>query len=255
MLDYDLEAATYDQTRGGMERARAAANAVLELVPELVPGLVPERTAVLLDVACGTGIVSELLKAPGRTVIGVDASAGMLEVAKTRLELPVRGDATRLPIASHSADAVTFMWLLHLVSPEVVAGAVREAARVLRPGGVMVTTVNKNSAQFSTESDAGALLRAAQRELAPPATDDFERVNAVAAEAGLEYVGGSGYVGHNQGKSPRQWIRLVREQFTWSHDAAPERIAELCRELGALPGQDVRRPDPVYRVAGFRWQG
>ncbi|GAA1950468.1 class I SAM-dependent methyltransferase [Catenulispora subtropica] len=244
MLDYDLEAATYDETRGGVERARAAAGAVLELVPD--------EAAVLVDVACGTGIVSELLKTPGRAVIGVDASAGMLALARARVDLPILGDATRLPLARDSVDVVTFMWLLHLIDASTVAAAIGEAARVLRSGGVVITTVDKNAANYETASDAGELLRAARAELGPPATDGFVRVRAVASEAGLELAGTSGYVGHNQGKTPRTWSRMVREEFTWARDAAPERIATLCRELEALPDQDVRRPDPVYTVAAFR---
>jgi ubiquinone/menaquinone biosynthesis C-methylase UbiE len=108
VLDYDFEAAHYDATRGGVARARAAATAVLELLPA--------SCTVLVDVACGTGIVSELLAAPGRTVVGVDASAGMLALARPRLGdgRALQGDAAHLPLASGSADAVTFMWLLHL---------------------------------------------------------------------------------------------------------------------------------------------
>lgn len=247
MLDDDLEAAHYDQTRGGVERARAAAGAVLELVPA--------SCAVVVDVACGTGIVSELLRAPGRTVVGVDASAGMLALARPRLAGGggvARGDAARLPVASGSADAVTFMWLLHLVDEATVAEAVAEAARVLRPGGVMVTTVDKNSAQFQTDSDVGAILRGALRELAPAASDDERRVRELAAAAGLEPAGTAGYVGHGQGRSPREWIRRVREEIKWLRKADPARVDEICRALEALPEQDARRADPEYRLAGFR---
>nr|WP_324605751.1 methyltransferase domain-containing protein [Streptomyces sp. NRRL B-24484] len=76
MLDYDGEAATYDATRGGEERAGAA--------------------ALLVDVACGTGIVTARLRRPGRTVLGVDRSGGMAAVAAGRLPGHVLlGDAGR----------------------------------------------------------------------------------------------------------------------------------------------------------------
>jgi SAM-dependent methyltransferase len=250
VLDYDLEAARYDETRGGAERARAAADAVLELVPA--------DCAVLVDVACGTGIVSELLTAPGRTVIGVDLAAGMLALARPRLAgggHAVRGDATRLPVASRAADAVTFMWLLHLVDEAVVAAALAEAARVLRPGGVMVTTVDKDWAHFATGSDVAAVLHKARRELAPPSSDDAERVRELAAAVGLEPAGTARYVGHGQGRSPREWARRVREEIGWARRAAPERVAEICGALEALPEQDVRRTDPEYQVAAFRLAG
>jgi SAM-dependent methyltransferase len=247
VLDYDREAAHYDETRGGVERARAAAGAVRELLPG--------ECAVLVDVACGTGIVSELLRAPGRMVIGVDAAAGMLALARPRLGgagHAVRGDATRLPVAAGSADAVTFMWLLHLVDEAVVTAAIAEAARVLRPGGVMVTTVDKNSAQFDTGGDLGGILNAARRELAPPASDDAERVRESAAAVGLAPAGTAGYVGHGQGRSPREWARRVREEIGWARTADPARVAEICRALEGLPGQDAARADPEYRLAAFR---
>ena len=250
MLDYDLEAAHYDQTRGGVARARAAAGAVLELMPG--------DCAALVDVACGTGIVTELLAAPGRTVVGVDMSAGMLALARPRLAgrgTAVRGDATRLPVASRSVDAVTFMWLLHLVDEPVVAAAITEAARVLRPGGVMVTTVDKNSAQFETAGDVGDILRAARRELAPPASDGMEPVRDLATAAGLEPAGTAGYLGHGQGRSPREWARRVREEIPWLRRADPRRVAEICGALEALPEQDARRADPEYRLAAFRLGG
>ncbi|MGR6915196.1 class I SAM-dependent methyltransferase [[Actinomadura] parvosata] len=68
MLDYSLEAERYDETRGGLPRARAAAEAVRGLIPE--PGTV-------LDLACGTGLVTRELAARGRRVLGVDAASGM----------------------------------------------------------------------------------------------------------------------------------------------------------------------------------
>ena len=68
MPDYDLEASTYDATRGGEQRAEAAAEAILPLLPA--------GTRLLVDVACGTAIVSTRLRAPGRIVVGVDARRG-----------------------------------------------------------------------------------------------------------------------------------------------------------------------------------
>ncbi|HEY9332564.1 MAG TPA: SAM-dependent methyltransferase, partial [Streptomyces sp.] len=70
MLDYDDEAAVYDATRGGVPRAEAAAGAVL--------GLVPPAARTLLDIGCGTGIVTERIAGgrPGLRVLGSDAAHG-----------------------------------------------------------------------------------------------------------------------------------------------------------------------------------
>ncbi len=58
VLDYEAEADAYDATRGGEPRAGAAAEAVL--------GLVPKDAGRLLDVACGTGIVTGGSRPGGR---------------------------------------------------------------------------------------------------------------------------------------------------------------------------------------------
>lgn len=136
VLDYDNEAARYDATRGGRERAAAAAVAVDGL---LVPGL-----SRVLDIAGGTGSVAAELSALGREVAVGDVSLGMLRLATERLPgHAIRLDAGRLPVADSSLDVVTSVWLLHLLRRQVVEAVLDEVARVLRPGGRYVTTVDK----------------------------------------------------------------------------------------------------------------
>ena len=171
---YDREAAVYDESRGGAERARNAAVAVATLLP---PG------GRLLDVAGGTGIVSAELAAQGRDVLVVDLSIGMLRLARERL--PGRVAAARadvLPVADVSVDAVTAIWVLHLLPTEVADRVVAEAARVLRPGGRLVTTVDKHRAHGRDGGDA----------------DHRDRVLAVAAQHGLQPVGEAAFSGRSQ---------------------------------------------------------
>jgi demethylmenaquinone methyltransferase/2-methoxy-6-polyprenyl-1,4-benzoquinol methylase len=92
----------------------------------------------VLDLAAGTGTSSEPFAAAGAVVVPCDFSLGMLEVGKkARPELPfTAGDATRLPFADDSFDAVTISFgLRNIVDP--VAG-LREMLRVTRPGGRLV---------------------------------------------------------------------------------------------------------------------
>jgi ubiquinone/menaquinone biosynthesis C-methylase UbiE len=134
VLDYDREAARYDATRGGDARADAAAHAIEALLPA-------ENGTRIADVGCGTGIVSVRLVRPGRSVIGIDRSAGMTAMAAGRLPGRIAlGNVTRLPLASGSVDAVTMVWLLHLLGEAEAAAAVAEAGRVLSPGGLLITT-------------------------------------------------------------------------------------------------------------------
>ncbi|HZQ04062.1 MAG TPA: class I SAM-dependent methyltransferase [Gaiellaceae bacterium] len=96
----------------------------------------PEHT--VLDVASGTGAVAlELRRQKGCTVVGLDQSAQMLEIARRRLPgvQLVEGDADNLPFPDASFDALTFTYLLRYVDDPGVT--LRELARVVRPGGTV----------------------------------------------------------------------------------------------------------------------
>ncbi|MFF2144592.1 class I SAM-dependent methyltransferase [Kitasatospora sp. NPDC058190] len=242
MLDYDTEARDYDASRGGEPRAEAAAAAVERLLPE------DGRT--VLDVACGTGIVTARLRRPGRTVLGVDRSPGMLRLAEQRLPGAVLcADATRLPLRTGSADAVVLVWLLHLL-PDA-APVLAEARRVLRPGGALITTVDKNDAYFTEPSDLAEATAELRRRHAPQVTDNVERLTAQAAALGLSPAAETSFPGLGQGRSPRAWRESVdKGRILWCRD--PADAATAVRALAALPDQDTPRPDPQYRLLAFR---
>jgi demethylmenaquinone methyltransferase / 2-methoxy-6-polyprenyl-1,4-benzoquinol methylase len=92
----------------------------------------------VLDLAAGTGTSSEPFEAAGAFVVPCDFSLGMLRCGKrARPGLPfTAGDATRLPFADGAFDAVTLSFgLRNIVDPDA---ALREIARVTRPGGQLV---------------------------------------------------------------------------------------------------------------------
>ncbi|MGW9449043.1 class I SAM-dependent methyltransferase [Streptomyces sp. NPDC055632] len=244
VLDYEAEAAHYDRTRGGVPRAEAAAAAVLRLVP---PGA---RT--LLDLACGTGLVTERLVRPGLRVYGADAAHAMLRVAAGRVPgRAVRADARRLPLPDASLDAVCAVWLLHLVP--FAADVVAEAARVLRPGGVLIATVDKDAAH-DVGSDIDAVLRPHRR--AGAASDGSGPIARAAAAHGLVPAAGARFTGHGQGDTPRDTVRKLRAGYfaSWFH-GDPAVVDALAAALTALPDQDRRRPDPRYRLVSFVSRG
>ena len=94
----------------------------------------------LLDLATGTGTIASTAAARGASVVGVDASAGMLEVARTRspnLDLRV-ADAAALPFGDGIFDVVTCgLSISHFEEREQ---ALREVLRVLRRGGTFVAS-------------------------------------------------------------------------------------------------------------------
>jgi ubiquinone/menaquinone biosynthesis C-methylase UbiE len=93
-----------------------------------------------LDAACGTGRHTARLAARGHRVVGIDASPEMLARAQARVpaaELEV-GTLEALPLADASVDlAVCALALTHV--PDL-GPALRELARVVRPGGRLVVS-------------------------------------------------------------------------------------------------------------------
>lgn len=97
----------------------------------------------LLDIGTGTGRMIEVLGPRVSHALGIDQSREMLAVARVNLERAglsnsiVRlGDMYQLPLADGSFDAVVIHQVLHYADRP--AAAIAEAARVLRPGGVLV---------------------------------------------------------------------------------------------------------------------
>lgn len=87
----------------------------------------------VLEVGCGTGLILHRVGRFARRAAGIDLSGGMLAKAAARGLAVAQASATELPIATASVDvAYSFKVLAHI--PDI-AGAMREMARVVRPGG------------------------------------------------------------------------------------------------------------------------
>ena len=94
----------------------------------------------LLDAGCGAGLLALLASLRGARVSALDASAALLDIARTRLPAAdVReGDLEALPFADDSFDAVTAVNSVFYAAD--MAAATRELVRVVRPGGRVVVT-------------------------------------------------------------------------------------------------------------------
>ncbi|MFC4329618.1 class I SAM-dependent methyltransferase [Streptomyces andamanensis] len=244
MLDYDEEAERYDAARGGEPRAAAAADAVLSLLD--LGG------TDLLDAGCGTGIVTRRLAAArswGR-VAGVDLAPEMTRRAAARLPgAVVRADTRHLPFPDGAFDAVVSVWLLHLAPSDADARAmVAECARVLRPGGVYVTTVDK-AAAHNVGSDIDAVLASRPPS---PARDEARLVAGHAAAHGLVPAGAARFPGLGQGRSPRGTVADLRRGWFVTLPPGDPLADGFAARLAALPDQDRPRPDPVFSLRAFR---
>ena len=131
---FETAAAQWDRLRQDLYGRASHLQAVPALLdPDWVVG----------DVGCGTGELTATLAPFVARVIAVDRSGDMLEAAERRLrDMPNvqlrKGDLESLPIEDSLLDAATLVLVLHHVPDP--AGAIREAARVLKPGGRLLIT-------------------------------------------------------------------------------------------------------------------
>jgi ubiquinone/menaquinone biosynthesis C-methylase UbiE len=90
----------------------------------------------VLECGCGTGLLLARFARFARTAEGLDLSPGMLEKARARGLDVTEGSITRLPFGDASFDVTcAFKVLAHVHD---IGGALREMARVTRPGGVVI---------------------------------------------------------------------------------------------------------------------
>jgi SAM-dependent methyltransferase len=227
--NFDRVAEVYDETRGGEQRG-------VRMAADLVPWLVPGR---LLEVCVGTGIVAAALPGP---CFGVDISEQMLARAAARLGTGrlARGDAVALPFASSTMDNVVFAHALHLIP---MARAIREAARVLRPGGRIVAQHGPTQRAPSDIQAALAPFDALRDNRSPDLPD---AVAAAGSAAGLRLVTQTTTAQHRWEVSPNQEADRIEQRlssFLWDLAEATwqEVVAPAVARLRALPEPDRPR--------------
>jgi ubiquinone/menaquinone biosynthesis C-methylase UbiE len=92
---------------------------------------------IVVDIGCGPGNIFASLKGKPKLLIGIDVAPRSLQMAKELGYIPVSADATNLPFKSGFADIVTLNAALHHC--EDMEAVLKEAARLVKPGGLLIT--------------------------------------------------------------------------------------------------------------------
>jgi SAM-dependent methyltransferase len=188
-----------------MEITGTPAEIYEQLLPATLARWTPDLVAVLgvrpgervLDVACGTGVVTRLLPdrvgATGR-VVGLDVNEGMLAVARTvAAQAPiewVEGNAMSMPLPDAAFDAVVCQQGLQFI-PDKLA-ALHEMRRVLAPDGRLVLSVWRSVAHapgFRVLQEALASRIGVEKAALPPfSLGDGQTLRALVTRAGFREV-------------------------------------------------------------------
>lgn len=113
--------------------------AMLHWIAEARAALVPpapREGAVLVDFACGAGLLAPRLSEKGYTHVGFDLSSSALDLARSHGVVALQADVRAAPFADRSVDVVCAGEILEHV--EDTDRVVAEACRILRPGGLLV---------------------------------------------------------------------------------------------------------------------
>jgi len=156
----------------------------------LVFSMLRTKSGKALDLGCGTGNYTLELKRKGFDVIGLDASEGMLKVAREKGLNCIMGDAYDLPFPDETFDLVLSITMFEFIHrPEDV---LREIHRVLKPGGeVLIGTMNGRSAWFLFKRLKSLFVETAYRYARFYTPDELERL---VKEAGFREVESAGVI-------------------------------------------------------------
>jgi SAM-dependent methyltransferase len=127
-IEYEIEASHW-----WFSGRRKLIKSILSFFP-LPPG------CITLDIGCGVGSNSRILRAMGLHVIGLDQSLYALSLARKKLQLPlINGDVNALPIRPNSVGLIIATDILEHLKND--ANGIRQLYQALKEGGILIVTV------------------------------------------------------------------------------------------------------------------
>jgi SAM-dependent methyltransferase len=238
-IDYDTEQYR-DYARG-----RALSEEQLAVWIGAFGAQLPERRPLTgLDVGSGTGRYTSALAAAFGPVTGVEPSVRMLEVARERSGHPdvryLEGSAEDMPVPSGSADyALMYLSWAHVQGKQ---RAVRELARVLRPGGRLLLRT-----QFSDHMPRLWWLepfpRGDEAHAAP--FDPLHEVIAMFTSAGWRVVSFGAVTEPSPGTRAELLERLRLRTFSVFAQFTPDELETGFRGLEQAVAEDPDTPAPT----------
>ena len=99
---------------------------------------VPDDAGIVVDIACGSGLMIQPLAAPGRTLVGVDYNQDACLAARQNGIDILRGNAFSVPLANACCDLVVNCQFLNQQNSERAKTLIDEVYRILKPGGRLV---------------------------------------------------------------------------------------------------------------------
>jgi SAM-dependent methyltransferase len=212
----------------------------------------------LLDVGCGSGLTLVLAAERGAIPVGLDISPGLLQIARDRLpDADLReGDMEYLPFGDGTFDAVAGVNAFQFAgNPQK---ALREAARVTRPGGRVVASLFA-----APERSQGTVVHEAMNALIPPdqAADHAPyslsapgHLEAALADAGLHKTGDGEVVCHWRYQTMDDAVKalLCSAGGARALEAAGENTVRDVLERALTQFQDPQT-GVVTLVNTFRW--
>ncbi|MFY9264310.1 MAG: class I SAM-dependent methyltransferase [Solirubrobacterales bacterium] len=209
----------------------------------------------LLDVGCGAGRCARMAADRGASVAGLDATTQFIEIARTRVpDGDFRaGSMESLPWDDHSFDVVTG-FNSFFIADDMVA-ALREAGRVVRPGGQIALTVFGRPQNCRSTEVFASLARlhsgSASSQPEPKPLYELANLEQIGRAAGLS-VEISGYIAFSEHYPDVETMLrgymaaapFVRASRVFGDEAVRDSLADALNEL-KLESGEVRLDDEV----------